>query len=432
MTEKANPSPSRPADAFATAGAIAYGGSIDGFIVDAAEPTAISTQDGEINEALFDTFSQSSSNSSLTVSISGGEAFVFGAWLAIDTTSTVTLEADTPDQTVFIGWNKNASNDVIIGLESAFAVGPTDADQRIPLYTFDTDSTGVIDVTDQRQIGKSQKVQTLTAAEKLGAPVYSSTTDAPSESGSVIAIDGSGSESFGLYAYNGSEYIKVGNNSEEIESIIASIIVGGNSIEVDYTDATDSLTINNTGAYFDEDAIDAIADALIGGDDISVTYDDPNEELTINTSALNEEEVQDAVNSLLVSGESISFTYDDANDTLVVDLSSTIDVDSVSVSSSLTDASGVEHTGELADDGDPQPPESHGNEAHSDSFIKSSGDTMTAALILSDSSQAASREWVNTNADVPNADTADNADLIDGYDLQKDGSDGDGIINFKT
>ena len=432
MTEKANPSPSRPADAFATAGAIAYGGSVDGFIVDAAEPTPISTQDGEINEGLFDTFSQSSSTDSLTVSISGGEAFVFGAWLAIDTTTTISLNADTAGQTVFIGWNKNSSNDVIIGTDSAFATELNDSDQRIPLYDFDTDSTGVTNVTDRRQIGQSETLQTLTVAEQLGVPVYSSTTDAPSESGSVILIDGSGSESFGLYSYDGTDYIKVGNNSEEIEDIIASVVVGGNAIDVEYTDSTDSVTINNTGAYFDEDAVDAIAGALIGGDDISVTYDGPNEELTINTSALNEEEVQDTVNSLLVSGESISFTYDDANDTLVVDLSSTIDVDSVSVSSSFTDASGVEHTGELADDGDPQPPESHGNEAHSDSFIKSSGDTMTSALILSDNSQAASREWVNTNADVPNADTADNAELIDGYELQKDGSDGNGIINFKT
>jgi len=45
---------------------------------------------------------------------------------------------------------------------------------------------------------------------------------------------------------------------------------------------------------------------------------------------------------------------------------------------------------------------------------------------------------VNGNADVPNADFADsagfanNSDEVDGYDVQKDGSDGTGIINFKT
>lgn len=64
------------------------------------------------------------------------------------------------------------------------------------------------------------------------------------------------------------------------------------------------------------------------------------------------------------------------------------------------------------------------------------------------------QDWVNNNADVPNADHSDNADYsdesgnadtldgkhngevdadtIDGYDIQKNGTDGNGIINFKT
>jgi hypothetical protein len=43
--------------------------------------------------------------------------------------------------------------------------------------------------------------------------------------------------------------------------------------------------------------------------------------------------------------------------------------------------------------------------------------------------------WVNNNADVPNADHADtagDAETVDGYDIQKNGTDGSGIINFKT
>jgi hypothetical protein len=54
---------------------------------------------------------------------------------------------------------------------------------------------------------------------------------------------------------------------------------------------------------------------------------------------------------------------------------------------------------------------------HDDSYILESGDTMSGVLTLSDGSQAASRTWVDSNADVPNADYADSAgdaDTVDG------------------
>ena len=55
---------------------------------------------------------------------------------------------------------------------------------------------------------------------------------------------------------------------------------------------------------------------------------------------------------------------------------------------------------------------------HADAFVHVSGDTMGGTLTLSDGSTAASRNWVNNNADVPNADYADSAgdaDTVDGY-----------------
>ena len=318
MVEKANPSPNRPAEAFATAGAIAYGGSVDGFIVDGTEPTDISIQDVDLNEGLYDTFSQSSSTSSLTVSIAGGEAFVFGSWLAIDDTTTVSLDASTTGQTVYIGWNKDSSNDVIIGTDNAFSSAASDTDQRIPLYEFDTDGSGVTNVTDLRQVGKKDAVSALDVAEELQVPAYADTSDATGAEDSIILVDGSGTQTFGLYSYDGSQYVKVGNSDEEIESIIASIITGGSSIETVYDDASDSITINNTGAYFDEDARDAIGEALIGGANISVTDDDPNDEIIINTSALSEEEVQDTVDNLLVGGDNVNLSYDDTGNTLTI------------------------------------------------------------------------------------------------------------------
>lgn len=160
MTEKANPSINRPAEAFKTAGAIAYGGhGAGGFVVDGANPTDISTQDSGITEADLNAFAETSSASSFDVTIDGGEAFVFGSWLAIDTDTVVTLASSTAGQTVYAGWNKSGSNDVIVGLSSAFSNSSGDIDERIPLWTFDTDGSGVTSVTDERTIGYSIAVE---------------------------------------------------------------------------------------------------------------------------------------------------------------------------------------------------------------------------------------------------------------------------------
>src|SRR6056297_1413452 len=150
MTEKANPSINRTIGAFKTAGAIAYAGSTEGFISPAGTPTEISQQDGDIAEGNLNAFDETSSASSLDVTIDGGEAFVFGAWVAIDTQTTVTLAADTAGQTVSVGWNKNGTDDVIVGLDAAFSSASGDADQKIPLWEFDTDGSGVTSSTDLR------------------------------------------------------------------------------------------------------------------------------------------------------------------------------------------------------------------------------------------------------------------------------------------
>jgi len=150
MTSKANPSINRPAEAFKTAGAIAYGGSDEGFISRSAKPTQIAIQDADLDETKLNAFDRSSSPTSLDVTIEGGEAFVFGSWLCKDTQTIVTLDASTSSQTVFVGWNRSGANDVIVGLDRAFSAASGDADQKIPLFTFDADSNGVIGVTDER------------------------------------------------------------------------------------------------------------------------------------------------------------------------------------------------------------------------------------------------------------------------------------------
>lgn len=158
MTEKANPSINRPATAFHTAGAIGYGGhaSLDdpGFVVDGSNPTEIAVQDGVV-ETNFNAFDQTSSASSLTVTISAGEAFVFGSWIAKDTNTNITLNQSQANQTIYVGWNKNGSNDVIVGPADTFSAESGDTDLKIPLWEFDTDASGVTSSTDLRRIGYS-------------------------------------------------------------------------------------------------------------------------------------------------------------------------------------------------------------------------------------------------------------------------------------
>lgn len=178
MTEKANPSINRPAEAFKTAGAIALaGGSEVGWVSASASPSEIAQQDPDISESSLDAFAENHSASSLDVTIEGGEAFVFGSWLAIDTNTTVTLATSTASQTVYVGWNKDGSDDVIVGLESDFATASGDTDEKIPLWDFDTDSTGVTSATDRRYIGRTQGATTFRGLVDLNANDLQDDTD---------------------------------------------------------------------------------------------------------------------------------------------------------------------------------------------------------------------------------------------------------------
>lgn len=140
MTDQVNPSTNRPADSFLTASAsIALaGGHGDGFVI-SDTPSDAATYESDIDETQLNKFAETSSSSSLDVTIDPGEAVVGGAWLARDVSTTVTLAASTNDQTVYVGWDHTATDSVIIGLDSAFAP----LDQKIELYSYNTDASGV-------------------------------------------------------------------------------------------------------------------------------------------------------------------------------------------------------------------------------------------------------------------------------------------------
>lgn len=113
----------------------------------------------DINSSLgagpLNQFNETSSGTSYDVTIETGEAIVGGAGLARDVTTTVTLSANTAGQTVYVGWSHQSNDTVRIGLAGDFVSD----DPRIPLYSYDTDGSGVTNVVDERTLGETINVK---------------------------------------------------------------------------------------------------------------------------------------------------------------------------------------------------------------------------------------------------------------------------------
>lgn len=184
MTQKVNPSQNRPANAFETAGAISQGGGVDtGYVVDGASPTELSSNDGDITEGNLDSFSESSSGASLSVTINAGEAFVYGSWVVKDTSTNVSLAASTSNQTVYVGWDNTAADTVIIGTSGDFAA----EDQKIPIWEYDTDGSGVTATTDLRTIGKENATTSGVASD---SNQYDGLAPSDGTAGEFLSTDG--------------------------------------------------------------------------------------------------------------------------------------------------------------------------------------------------------------------------------------------------
>lgn len=111
-------------------------------------------------------FDESHTNTSLDVTIDTGEGFVGGAYIATDQTHTVTLQASTTDQEVYVGWDYNATNTVQVGLSSTFEA----KDPKLLAWTFNTDSGGVTKAVDNRPLGFTQS-QGGTATPSTGVRI---------------------------------------------------------------------------------------------------------------------------------------------------------------------------------------------------------------------------------------------------------------------
>lgn len=146
MTDIVQPSPHpSTARSYVVAGAIKYAGGSESWIVPDTKDH-FATYITDLNDGPLDAFSGSWSSSSLDVTINTGEGYVVGKYLARDTTTTVTLAASTTDQTVYVGYPADSADSVIIGLSGDFGADH----EKTPLYTFDTDGSGVTNATDER------------------------------------------------------------------------------------------------------------------------------------------------------------------------------------------------------------------------------------------------------------------------------------------
>jgi len=300
MTQRANPSVNRPVEAYKSAGAMALaGGTETGWISPSGTPSDISVQDRAILEEELNAFKEDSSNTSLSVIIDPGEAFVFGSWIVKDTTTSVSLAPDTSNQIVYVGWNNNLANDVIIGLESEFNTDPNDSDQKIPLYSYDTDSQGVTSVTDKRQIGKYLNPDEIDIAERLGLPSYQDSSSAPQESGNIIFVDGTGTELPGIYTHRNGNYERIRDTDDELQDLIRELLVASGGITITYDDTSGSITIDGATQYTDSLARDAVLSQVTGSNNITITSTTVNGNdginVTVPNSSITETEIDEGI-----------------------------------------------------------------------------------------------------------------------------------------
>jgi len=179
MTDIVIPSKKSDSNGNIVAGTIREASASDGWIQD-TQNALYADDHGSISGAPLNAFAESSSTSSYDVTVDTGEAVVYGAWLARDTTTTVTLPANTNGITVYLGWDWDATETVIIGQDGDFA----SEDPKIPLYEFNTGSTGVdtSSTDDLRDIGRTNDLSDVTLSTGteiqrwLATAVSSSTT----------------------------------------------------------------------------------------------------------------------------------------------------------------------------------------------------------------------------------------------------------------
>lgn len=203
MTQKVSPSPGHVGFAYETATAIWKGSATAGWVSPAGE-NVLAHLDPDLMGTPLGGFALSTSSTSFDFTVSDGEGFVGGAWVADDTPRTVAgsatggLNANDANQLIKLGWSKGSTDVVRIGTDAAF--GPND--HRIPIYQVSTDASGVIQssIVDLRPLGRQIDAPNAQYDDALGGtrPVSEATHAQHAETAGAVTgpVD---AETFGGY-----------------------------------------------------------------------------------------------------------------------------------------------------------------------------------------------------------------------------------------
>jgi hypothetical protein len=135
---------------------------IEGYLVPGSDPTPAARQRADIDETVLDTFSLSTSSTSLNVTVAPGEAFI-GGWCCRDVATTITLPANTTSE-IAIGWKTDAvfdptvdadrddADETVVDLES----NVKNVFPRFTAYSIKTDSNGVTASEQLASIGRPE------------------------------------------------------------------------------------------------------------------------------------------------------------------------------------------------------------------------------------------------------------------------------------
>lgn len=274
MTDKANPSVNRTVSSHQTAVAIAQAGGSDGWVVPASDDY-LAGENADLDETQMNAFDESHSGSSFDVTIDAGEGFVSGGWVARDTSTTVTLASSTNGQSVFVGWDKDQSDTVIIGTSGDFASD----DRKIEIWEFDTDGSGVTSATDKRDLDQKVGASHIEAVDKLTDPAGISHTTELAEVSDIQpnwtrdgtqSADATGSDQFTLSGTYDVVWLvaKLGNNTGSGVRDYDMRVNGDSNANYDYVVAGGSRTTGDdrfSGIAKSDTGETQILDVLMAG-----------------------------------------------------------------------------------------------------------------------------------------------------------------------
>ena len=200
MTQIVNPSIDRVADSFLTSGSLAYAGLKQGGIVPSGQQTELAKQSAADETVLngFKAAMNLTTDGSPTpdFTVSAGEAFIFGAWVIKDSITQLTAPTNSII-TIYVGWDKDSANNVIVGQESDFS----NQDSKVAIAEVTSNSDGVTDISDIREfvsidaeLLEGNEAQDLSkSVSDNGATVVENVDDINVEGGLTASDDGDGS-----------------------------------------------------------------------------------------------------------------------------------------------------------------------------------------------------------------------------------------------